>query len=229
MLDVSGGFHEPGVVQWPLALCLLLCWLIVYVALAKGIKVTGKVESTLMRLLFKLFFISSPQCNLNKIGWPMNTTKSVINNKYIKQSVFSSDHKQQNSSHVAILAKFEIWYKMFCNTNSTPLSNSQPYNFVYCPLAKIRARSPDKSIDTLKMCPIFIYFTGNLYHSCVPLRNITHPVSSRCDARWLHSGHPILPFATMGQIRHGKGTSFFNVMLFTIIIIYIFGVAVWKF
>jgi len=44
MLDISGGFHEMGAVRWQLALCLLLCWAIVFFSLAKGITVSGKVR-----------------------------------------------------------------------------------------------------------------------------------------------------------------------------------------
>jgi len=43
MLDISGGFHEMGGVRWQLTLCLLLCWVIVFFSLAKGITVSGKV------------------------------------------------------------------------------------------------------------------------------------------------------------------------------------------
>jgi len=49
MLDISGGFHEMGGVRWQLTLCLLLCWVIVFFSLAKGITVSGKVK--LYRLL----------------------------------------------------------------------------------------------------------------------------------------------------------------------------------
>ena len=44
MLDVSSGFHEMGGVRWQLTLCLLLCWVIVFFSLAKGITVSGKVS-----------------------------------------------------------------------------------------------------------------------------------------------------------------------------------------
>jgi len=47
MLDISGGFHEMGGVRWQLTLCLLLCWVIVFLALAKGITVSGKVSACL--------------------------------------------------------------------------------------------------------------------------------------------------------------------------------------
>ena len=44
MLDISGGLHEMGAVRWQLTLCLLLCWVIVFFSLAKGITVSGKVS-----------------------------------------------------------------------------------------------------------------------------------------------------------------------------------------
>jgi len=47
MLDISGGFHDMGGVKWQLVLCLLLCWVIVFVSLAKGITVSGKVRQAL--------------------------------------------------------------------------------------------------------------------------------------------------------------------------------------
>ncbi|XP_075422755.1 sodium- and chloride-dependent glycine transporter 2 [Ascaphus truei] len=43
MLKISEGIEFPGEIRWPLVLCLLLAWAIVYVSLAKGIKSSGKV------------------------------------------------------------------------------------------------------------------------------------------------------------------------------------------
>ena len=45
VLDVSDGFHEPGGVRYQLLLCLLACWIVVFLALAKGIRVSGKVNA----------------------------------------------------------------------------------------------------------------------------------------------------------------------------------------
>lgn len=42
-LDESSGLGDLGVVHWPMALCLLLCWALVFLSLAKGIRVSGKV------------------------------------------------------------------------------------------------------------------------------------------------------------------------------------------
>ncbi|XP_021432569.1 sodium- and chloride-dependent glycine transporter 2-like [Oncorhynchus mykiss] len=43
VLNISRGIEYPGEIRWPLALCLLLAWVIVYASLAKGIKSSGKV------------------------------------------------------------------------------------------------------------------------------------------------------------------------------------------
>ena len=53
MLDISGGFHEMGGVRWQLVLCLLLCWVIVFFSLAKGITVSGKVGLPVVCVIFK--------------------------------------------------------------------------------------------------------------------------------------------------------------------------------
>ncbi|MGH0139755.1 UNVERIFIED_CONTAM: hypothetical protein FKN15_069983 [Acipenser sinensis] len=42
VLHISKGIEYPGDIRWPLALCLFLAWVIVYVSLAKGIKSSGK-------------------------------------------------------------------------------------------------------------------------------------------------------------------------------------------
>ncbi|XP_056292961.1 sodium- and chloride-dependent GABA transporter 2-like [Pseudoliparis swirei] len=43
VLNLSGNIHELGSIQWELALCLLLSWIICYFCIWKGIKSTGKV------------------------------------------------------------------------------------------------------------------------------------------------------------------------------------------
>lgn len=43
MLDISSGIHDMGSVRWQLSLCLLLSWILVYVALIKGVKSFGKL------------------------------------------------------------------------------------------------------------------------------------------------------------------------------------------
>ncbi|KAJ8275533.1 hypothetical protein COCON_G00072850 [Conger conger] len=39
----SEGLHDPGPVRWPLALCLLAAWVIIFVCMLKGIRSSGKV------------------------------------------------------------------------------------------------------------------------------------------------------------------------------------------
>lgn len=43
VLRLSDGFGEPGQVNWDLALCLLLAWIICYLCVCKGVKSSGKV------------------------------------------------------------------------------------------------------------------------------------------------------------------------------------------
>ncbi|XP_029286970.1 sodium- and chloride-dependent GABA transporter 2-like [Cottoperca gobio] len=43
VLNISGNIHELGSIQWELALCLLLSWIICYFCVWKGVKSTGKV------------------------------------------------------------------------------------------------------------------------------------------------------------------------------------------
>lgn len=46
MLGVShsSGLGDPGPVQWPLALCLMLTWILVFLCVLKGIRSSGKVR-----------------------------------------------------------------------------------------------------------------------------------------------------------------------------------------
>ncbi len=50
MLDISSGIDDLGELKWELALCLLLCWIIVFFCLSTGVKSLGKV-----RISFKYF------------------------------------------------------------------------------------------------------------------------------------------------------------------------------
>ena len=45
MLRISNGLGEPGPVNWDLALCLLLAWIICYLCVCKGVKSSGKVSN----------------------------------------------------------------------------------------------------------------------------------------------------------------------------------------
>lgn len=44
VLDVSEGIENMGNIQWKIALCLLLAWGLIFAALFKGVKSTGKVS-----------------------------------------------------------------------------------------------------------------------------------------------------------------------------------------
>ena len=43
VLRLSDGLGEPGAVNWDLALCLLLAWILCFVCIVKGVKISGKV------------------------------------------------------------------------------------------------------------------------------------------------------------------------------------------
>ena len=47
MLQLSSGIEEAGSINWKLALCLLLAWIMVYFCIWKGIRTTGKVRLVL--------------------------------------------------------------------------------------------------------------------------------------------------------------------------------------
>lgn len=40
----SEGLHDPGPVRWPLALCLLAAWVLIFLCMLKGIRSSGKVK-----------------------------------------------------------------------------------------------------------------------------------------------------------------------------------------
>ena len=44
VLKISTALDEPGAVNWEVALCLLLAWIICYLCVFKGVKSTGKVR-----------------------------------------------------------------------------------------------------------------------------------------------------------------------------------------
>jgi len=43
VLNVSGGLDQIGSINWQLALCLLLSWIVCYFCVWKGVKSTGRV------------------------------------------------------------------------------------------------------------------------------------------------------------------------------------------
>lgn len=40
----SSGLHDPGPVRWPLAVCLLVAWIVIFLCMLKGIRSSGKVS-----------------------------------------------------------------------------------------------------------------------------------------------------------------------------------------
>lgn len=54
VLRISDGIDEVGEVRWQLVLCLLLCWIIVFLVLIKGIATLGKVVKFLRIVLYTL-------------------------------------------------------------------------------------------------------------------------------------------------------------------------------
>ena len=58
VLRISGGLDEPGIINWDLALCLLLGWIICYLCVWKGVKSTGRVSLTHCTLYLPCGFIA---------------------------------------------------------------------------------------------------------------------------------------------------------------------------
>jgi len=44
VLGLSAGIEETGEIRLPMALCLLLAWIIVFLCLCKGVQSSGKVS-----------------------------------------------------------------------------------------------------------------------------------------------------------------------------------------
>jgi hypothetical protein len=44
VLALSSGIEDTGAPKWPLLMCLLLAWLIVFLCLSKGVQTSGKVR-----------------------------------------------------------------------------------------------------------------------------------------------------------------------------------------
>ncbi len=55
VLEMSDGMENMGSVNWKLALCLLLAWIIIFVCLIRGIRSLGKVRCSIIS--FKHFFL----------------------------------------------------------------------------------------------------------------------------------------------------------------------------
>ncbi|KAK3707304.1 hypothetical protein QZH41_014810 [Actinostola sp. cb2023] len=59
VLNISGGLDEVGTINWQMALCLLLGWVVCYLCVWKGVKSTGRITATLLQgggvLEFRIF------------------------------------------------------------------------------------------------------------------------------------------------------------------------------
>lgn len=75
VLKISTALDEPGAVNWEVALCLLLAWIICYLCVFKGVKSTGKVRQLSACILkcyeiafklYKLFYssVTTPLSNI---------------------------------------------------------------------------------------------------------------------------------------------------------------------
>ena len=49
-LQISGGIEEVGTINWQLALCLIVAWVLVYFCIWKGVHSTGKVRNIISTL-----------------------------------------------------------------------------------------------------------------------------------------------------------------------------------
>ena len=62
VLKISSALDEPGAVNWEVALCLLLAWIICYLCVFKGVKSTGKVRklsACILKCFEKAFKLNS--------------------------------------------------------------------------------------------------------------------------------------------------------------------------
>ena len=58
MLNISDGIQNLGQLEYPLVLCLLVAWLIVFGALLKGVQSLGKSQfNTEFLIVFLRFFL----------------------------------------------------------------------------------------------------------------------------------------------------------------------------
>ncbi|TNN10086.1 Creatine transporter [Schistosoma japonicum] len=59
VLRISGGIHDIGTIQWELALCLLLTWIVIYFCIWKGIKTSAKIMyvTALLPYLFMIILL----------------------------------------------------------------------------------------------------------------------------------------------------------------------------
>lgn len=72
VLNMSGGFHEFGGLQWKLVLSLGAAWVIVFLSLIKGVKSTGKVvyfTATFPYFILIILFIRGMLRRRTSVDW----------------------------------------------------------------------------------------------------------------------------------------------------------------
>ncbi|ESO88413.1 hypothetical protein LOTGIDRAFT_126022 [Lottia gigantea] len=57
VLNVSTGLQELGEIRWQLALCLLMCWTIIFLSLLKGIQISGKISYAVVSFPYIIIII----------------------------------------------------------------------------------------------------------------------------------------------------------------------------
>jgi len=57
VLQLSSGIEEPGHINWKIAACLLVAWVLVYFCIWKGIKTTGKVVYITATMPYVMLFV----------------------------------------------------------------------------------------------------------------------------------------------------------------------------
>lgn len=79
VLKISTALDEPGAVNWEVALCLLLAWIICYLCVFKGVKSTGKVRQ-LSACIRKCYEIAFKLYNLfySSVTKPLSNIKARV-------------------------------------------------------------------------------------------------------------------------------------------------------
>ena len=72
VLKIGNALDEPGTVNWDLALCLLLAWIICYLCVFKGVKSTGKVRNLQIFPFFTVSLFSLSKLHSKGACWARN-------------------------------------------------------------------------------------------------------------------------------------------------------------
>ncbi|XP_026090309.1 sodium-dependent proline transporter-like [Carassius auratus] len=84
----SKGLHDPGPVRWPLALCLLAAWVVIFLCMLKGIRSSGKVvyvTATFPYLVLVVLIIrgATLQGSLNGIAFYLTPKWALLANAQV--------------------------------------------------------------------------------------------------------------------------------------------------